>query len=621
MPSSHFGLEHVPSKADIRIIHFNDVYNICPSSHEPVGGAAKFQTVVKHYQTSPEFESQSKPLTFFSGNALNPSLESIFTRGQHMTELLNQIGVDAACIGNHELDFGVDRFEELAQECDFPWLLANVLDPSRGEGVPLGNCLKAAMLTTSNGIQVGLIGLVEKEWLPTVNQLPPNLEFRSASETARELSAKLRAAGAEVIIALTHQREPNDVRLAYEAQGAIDVILGGHDHIYKHEVISGTHILRSGSDFKQLSYLELRKAGSVELPQGGRQQKWNVQVAREDIDSRVPSDLKTAQWVREITQSIRPQLEPVVAQTAVELDARFDVVRLRESNIGNLVTDILRQYYDADCCIMAAGTVRGDCIYPPGPLTLKDIRTCFPFEDPWVVLLTKGQAIWDALEVGVSLYPAAEGRFPQVSGMDFSFDPSRVAGSRVLSASIGGSPLVKGKNYRLCTRDYMARGKDGFTPLLSTSSGGSCEELVMAQEGLRTYEVLLKYFESLDDYSRSQWGVDAMPDDPKRRGVPCSEQEEVDILDDTMSEPNTHILSPFELSATSSTTDTWSSSSSQTDMDTSTGESSISSRRKADDLSYSHSSVWGVHSKEILRFQPLTPFCEGRIRIYSNISC
>jgi 2',3'-cyclic-nucleotide 2'-phosphodiesterase (5'-nucleotidase family) len=231
------------------------------------------------------------------------------------------------------------------------------------------------MLTTSDGIKVGLVGLVEEEWLPTVNRLPPNLEFRSASETARELSAELRAAGAEIIIALTHQREPNDIRLAYEAQGAIDVILAGHDHIYKHEVVSGTHILRSGSDFKQLSYLELRKAGFVSSAQGIRQQKWDVQVVRVDIDSGVPSDLKTAHWVRDITQSIRPQLEPVVAHTAVGLDASFDVVRLRESNMGNLVTDVLRQYYDADCCVMAAGTIRGDCVYPPGPLTLKDIRT------------------------------------------------------------------------------------------------------------------------------------------------------------------------------------------------------------------------------------------------------
>lgn len=73
---------HVPpARPDVRIVHFNDVYNICPGSHEPVGGAAKFQTVVEHYRSSPEFEGQTELLTLFSGDAFNPSLESIFTRG------------------------------------------------------------------------------------------------------------------------------------------------------------------------------------------------------------------------------------------------------------------------------------------------------------------------------------------------------------------------------------------------------------------------------------------------------------------------------------------------------------------------------------------------------------
>lgn len=530
-----------------------------------------------------------------------------------MTELLNRIGVDAACIGNHELDFGVDHFRELAQECQFPWLLANVLDPALGENASLGNCPKTVMLTTSDGIKVGLVGLVEEEWLPTVNRLPPNLEFRSASETARELSVKLRAAGAEVIIALTHQREPNDIRLAREAQGVIDVILAGHDHIYKHEVIGGTHILRSGSDFKQLSYLELRRRGFVVSAQGIRQQKWDVQVERRDVDSCVSSDLQTAQWVREITQSIRPQLEPIVAETAVGLDARFDVVRLRESNMGNLVTDALRQYYDADCCIMAAGTIRGDCVYPPGPLTLKDVRTCFPFDDPWVVLQASGRAIWDALESSVSLYPAAEGRFPQVSGMRFTFDPSRLPGFRLLSASIGDLPLSMNKTYRLCTRDYMARGKDGFTSLLSTSSGGSCEESVTAQEGLRTYEVLLKYFESLDDCSGSDSGADSKSNSLEKRGAQHRKAAVIEIADETPPQPNAYPSFPSEFSSSPSTSDAWSSNTSETGI--STGESSISSPRAEYSSPYSQSSVWGFEGKGSPRFQPLAPTCEGRIRI------
>ena len=108
---------------------------------------------------------------------------------------------------------------------------------------------------------------------------------------------------------------------------------------------------------------------------------------------------------------------------------------------------------------MAAGTIRGDQIYPPGILRLRDLVNCFPFEDPVVVIKVTGKAILDALENGVSNYPALEGRFPQVSNIKLEADYSRPPGSRILSTKIGEDPLDLGKEYVLATRGYMARGK------------------------------------------------------------------------------------------------------------------------------------------------------------------
>ena len=54
--------------------------------------------------------------------------------GSHMVPLLNATRIDAACLGNHDLDFGMEQFEYLAKKCTFPWLVANVLDPALGEG-------------------------------------------------------------------------------------------------------------------------------------------------------------------------------------------------------------------------------------------------------------------------------------------------------------------------------------------------------------------------------------------------------------------------------------------------------------------------------------------------------
>jgi 5'-nucleotidase len=258
------------------------------------------------------------------------------------------------------------------------------------------------MLTSSNGIKVGVIGLAEREWLDTINSLPPDIIYKSASATAKELIPGLREQGAEIIVCVSHQREPNDNKLAENTGGGlIDIILGGHDHYYAQSLINGTQVLRSGTDFKQLSHIEAWRK-----PEG---KGWDFKITRRDIVKSIPEDETAVKTVDKLTSKLREKLDKPVGYTAAPLDARFTTVRTKESNIGNFVCDLMRNYYSADCCIMASGTIRGDQIYPPGVLKLRDLVNCFPFEDPVVVMKVTGQAIWDALENGVSNYPALEG--------------------------------------------------------------------------------------------------------------------------------------------------------------------------------------------------------------------
>ncbi|KAA8630331.1 hypothetical protein SMACR_07294 [Sordaria macrospora] len=494
---------------DFRLLHFNDVYHLDASSAEPVGGISRFMTAVNEYRNDERYQGQGKPelVTLFSGDVFNPSLESSVTKGSHMVPILNKIGTQCACVGNHDLDFGVQQFRHLTSKCAFPWLLANVLDPALGENVPIGNAGHTHMITTANGLKIGLLGLGEREWLETINALPPNLIYRSATEVAKELVPQLRAQGADLIVALTHMREPNDHKLARQmAPGEIDIILGGHDHFYAHSLINGTHVLRSGSDFKNLSYLEVRRPASPPAPD---QPKWDVDIWRRDIYSSIPRDAATDTLVEKLTSKLKKSLEKPIGFTASPLDARFTTVRLRESNIGNFVCDIMRLHYHADIAIMAAGTIRGDQIYPPGPIRVKDVTDCFPFEDPVVVIKVKGKAVWEALENGVSLYPALEGRFPQVSNIKFTFDPSLPPGSRVTDVQVGDGPIDLDKVYVMSTRGYMARGKDGYTSLLIKSEGGECEEVVSEENGILISMLLRQYFMALKALDKwAFWGAD-----------------------------------------------------------------------------------------------------------------
>lgn len=286
-------------------------------------------------------------------------------------------------------------------------------------------------------------------------------------------------------------REPNDNKLAEKTPaGLIDLILGGHDHYYAHSIINGTHVLRSGSDFKQLSYIEARRRID-------RQPGWDIDLIRRDITRTIPEDSATVSLVEKLTASLKSKLEKPIGYTAVPLDSRFTVVRTKESNIGNFVCDLMRHFYNTDCALMASGTIRGDQIYQPGVILLKDVLNCFPFEDPVIVLKVKGKAILDALENSVSLLPALEGRFPQVSNIQFEYDPELAPGSRIVWTKINGKTLSLVREYTVATRGYMGRGKDGYSSLLCQSEGGSAEEVVSEENGILISMILRQYFMSL----------------------------------------------------------------------------------------------------------------------------
>lgn len=280
----------------------------------------------------------------------------------------------------------------------------------------------------------------------------------------------------------------------------IDLVLAGHDHFYAHHFVNQVHILRSGTDFRQLSYIEARRKED-------KQAGWDFDIVRRDIVRAIPEDKDTLDLVERLTSTLKEKLEKPIGYTAMPLDGRFTTVRTKESNLGNFVCDLMRQYYNAECTIMAAGTIRGDQIYPPGVLQLKDIMNCFPFEDPVVVLRVSGKNILSALENSVSLVPALEGRYPQVSNIQFEYDPSSVPGSRILWTKIDNEPLDLARKYVLATRGYMGRGKDGYDSLLIESEGGEAEEIVSEENGILISMILRQFFMSLKILGRwRRWG-------------------------------------------------------------------------------------------------------------------
>ncbi|MBT7756275.1 MAG: bifunctional metallophosphatase/5'-nucleotidase, partial [Rhodospirillaceae bacterium] len=157
------------------------------------------------------------------------------------------------------------------------------------------------------------------------------------------------------------------------------------------------------------------------------------------------------------------KLNVVVGKTSTELDSRRTTVRGRESTMGNLITDAMRAAVGTEIAITNGGGIRGNRIYDAGAsITRKDLLGELPFGNVTVTMSLSGADLWAALENAVSRIEDTAGRFAQVSGLRYVYDPAGPKGSRVVSVTVGGKPLDKGRNYTVATNDYMARGGDGY---------------------------------------------------------------------------------------------------------------------------------------------------------------
>ena len=191
-----------------------------------------------------------------------------------------------------------------------------------------------------------------------------------------------------------------------------------------------------------------------------------------------------------------------IGYLAAPIDCRFSVVRSKESTAGNFICDVVRRAYHCDAVLLCGGALRADRIMPAGKFTYKDILDFVPFQDSIVVIKLKGSSIIKALEHSVSGVPKAEGRFPQISGIRFIYDPTAEIGKRIRKVFIskyidggidtfeqsvhnlkklddseakenenGYSNKMKNEQYELikenevytiATREYLANGGDGF---------------------------------------------------------------------------------------------------------------------------------------------------------------
>ena len=430
-----------------------------------------------------------------NGDSIQGEPIGTMTTGESNIELMNAVGYDIATIGNHEFDYGMDRFLELTKKANFPYISANFMHNDELVFAPY-------VIKEFDGVKIAFVGITTPK--TTTSSTPKYFQDETGKfvytfcqdETGEKLYAAVqkavddaRAEGAAYVVAMAH--------LGIEGESApwmstdvianttgINALLDGHSHsILEQEKVKnkdGEEVLLAacGTKLQAIGYLRISaKDGSMATGL----YKWDTSNAV-SLPDLIGLDNEVATKVNEAMDTLNEKLGEVVAKSAVDLvisDPETDVriVRTAETNLGDLCADAYRDQSGADIAFVNGGGIRVKIA--AGDITLNDILKVHPFGNALCVVEATGQQILDALEWGSRVVPEETGGFLQVSGLTYEIHTysessctadenglfTGVAGEyRVKNVKVGGEDLDVNKTYTLACHDYLLKNAgDGFT--------------------------------------------------------------------------------------------------------------------------------------------------------------
>jgi len=411
-----------------------------------------------------------------AGDQFQGSLMYTTYKGDVEAEMMNAIGFDAMAVGNHEFDDGPENLARFIDMVDVPLVSGN-LDLSQSN--ILGDDQIADTLVLDvNGMQVGIVSAVATDTAETSSP-GASIIFQDEIDALQADVDALEAQGVNMIIALTHVGLPVDMRIA-EAVTGIDVIVGGHSHTYLSASDEGragaypTMVLNPENVFVPIvqAYAYSKYLGHLEVT---FDDDGNVLYAGGDtmlLDASVEPDAEIAARVAELAGPIEEAMANVIGSTSEFIEGDRSVCRAMECAMGNLVADAMLERtapQGIQIAIQNGGGLRASI--DAGDITMGEVFTVLPFQNTLATFQLTGAGVIAALENGVSRVEDGAGRFPQVSGMRYTWNPAAEPGSRIVSAELetadGWVAIDPEAVYGVVSNNYMRGGGDGYSMFAS----------------------------------------------------------------------------------------------------------------------------------------------------------
>jgi 2',3'-cyclic-nucleotide 2'-phosphodiesterase (5'-nucleotidase family) len=453
------------------------------ASGDTVGGAA----VLAAYVAAIRERYGEATLMLDGGDQMQGTIISNLNAGRASIDVFNVLGLDAAAIGNHEFDWTVDTLVARIADADYPFLSANTFVKATGERPEWA---RPYAWIERAGLRIAVIGASTTH--TPVTTLPQNVEpyeFRDIAPVVNELLPELEAQGADLIMLVVHAGGIEEghggllgeiADTARRIRGRLDLIVSGHTHTRINTVVNEIPIVQAASSGTAIGLVVLtydRRAREV------------VSVAREVWTTSAADVTPDPEMVARV-ERWRTETAAIADRPITEIVHTMVRDRRGESALGDLIADAQRAATGTQMAMTNAGGIRADL--QAGPISFRDVYAVQPFQNVLIRLTLSGEQVREALEAAVT------GSVGQVSGVRFSFDPTRPVGERVRDARLEdtGEQLVEegrtvspDRKYTMTVNNFMASGGDDYGPFR--------QALESTDTGLIDSDVFASHLESL----------------------------------------------------------------------------------------------------------------------------
>lgn len=426
------------------------------------GGSARLITAIREAR-----DRAGNSILVDGGDQFQGSLFYTYYKGKVAAEMMNTLGYDAMTVGNHEFDDGPEVLRGFMDTVEFPVLMSNA-DVSAEPH--LASVLMKSTVIERGGEKLGLIGATPQD-TPEIAAPGPNITFTDPVGAVQAEVDRLTGEGVNKIILLSHSGYVEDQRIAAGTTG-VDVIVGGHSNTLLSNssdraagpyptVVNGVQIVQAYAYGRFLGEL------NVTFDDDG-----NVTEAVGEplvMDAAVAEDETVKARITELAGPLDEIRNKVVAQSGATIEGDRSVCRVQECEMGNLVADAMLDRVAGQGVTIAIANSGGlRASIDAGEVTMGEVLAVLPFQNTLSTFEITGQVVIDALENGVSQVEEVKGRFPQVAGLKFIWDPSVAPNEgRVQEVLVAGpdgyAPIDPAATYKVVTNNFVRNGGDGFS--------------------------------------------------------------------------------------------------------------------------------------------------------------